>query len=253
MRKLVSLLLVLGVTMTYGQERQQVLDTVVAQELQEVVVTSGVITVAKDRKTPIALSTISAAEVQLKVGNLEFPEIMNNTPGVYATKQGGGYGDSRISLRGFDQTNTSKSLLQALKKHRGNSILWLNGDVVFDEKLLSVLLDDIEKNNSFIAVNTLSVADEEVKYTLKDGFVNELSKEVKNALGEAVGINFISSKDLDIFISQLEKCNANDYFEKGLENGIADDNLKVKAIDISKYNCIEVDFEEDLMNANKIV
>jgi len=40
MRKLVSLLLVLGVTMTYGQERQQVLDTVVAQELQEVVVTS---------------------------------------------------------------------------------------------------------------------------------------------------------------------------------------------------------------------
>jgi len=107
MRKLVSLLLVLGVTMTYGQERQQVLDTVVAQELQEVVVTSGVITVAKDRKTPIALSTISAAEVQLKVGNLEFPEIMNNTPGVYATKQGGGYGDSRITLRGFDQRNTS--------------------------------------------------------------------------------------------------------------------------------------------------
>ena len=42
-----------------------------------------------------------------KVGNLEFPEIMNSTPGVYATKQGGGYGDSRISLRGFDQRNTS--------------------------------------------------------------------------------------------------------------------------------------------------
>jgi len=38
---------------------------------------------------------------------MEFPEIMNKTPGVYATKQGGGYGDSRISLRGFDQTNTS--------------------------------------------------------------------------------------------------------------------------------------------------
>ena len=107
MRKLVSLLLILGVTMTYGQERQQVLDTVVTQNLEEVVVTSGVITVARDRKTPIALSIISAAEVQLKVGNLEFPEIMNNTPGVYATKQGGGYGDSRITLRGFDQRNTS--------------------------------------------------------------------------------------------------------------------------------------------------
>ena len=41
------------------------------------------------------------------MGNLEFPEVMNSTPGVYATKQGGGYGDSRISLRGFDQRNTS--------------------------------------------------------------------------------------------------------------------------------------------------
>ena len=107
MRKLVSLLLVLGVTMAFGQERVQLKDTVTTQELQEVVVSSGVITVAKDRKTPIALSKISAAEVQLKVGNQEFPEIMNNTPGVYATKQGGGYGDSRISLRGFDQRNTS--------------------------------------------------------------------------------------------------------------------------------------------------
>lgn len=153
----------------------------------------------------------------------------------------------------FDQTNTSKSLLQALKKHRGKSVLWFNGDVVFDEKLLSVLLKDIQENNSFISVNTLSVADEEVKYTLKNNFVNELSKEVKNGLGEAVGINFISSKDLDTFISQLEKCGDNDYFEKGLEMAIAQDNLKVKAVDISKYNCIEVDFAEDLKNANNIV
>ena len=75
--------------------------------LAEVVVSSGVIDVAKERETPIAVSTITAREVQLKVGNMEFPEIMNKTPGVYATKQGGGYGDSRISLRGFDQRNTS--------------------------------------------------------------------------------------------------------------------------------------------------
>jgi len=77
------------------------------QNLEEVVVSSGVIDVAKERKTPIAVSKITAKEILLKVGNQEFPEIMNNTPGVYATKQGGGYGDSRISLRGFDQTNTS--------------------------------------------------------------------------------------------------------------------------------------------------
>lgn len=75
--------------------------------LDEVVVTSGIIDIAKERETPVAVSTISAKEISLKVGNQEFPEIMNNTPGVYSTKQGGGYGDSRISLRGFDQRNTS--------------------------------------------------------------------------------------------------------------------------------------------------
>jgi len=75
--------------------------------LDEVVITSGVIDIAKVRETPIAVSTITARDISLKVGNMEFPEIMNTTPGVYATKQGGGYGDSRISLRGFDQTNTS--------------------------------------------------------------------------------------------------------------------------------------------------
>ncbi|MAE86249.1 MAG: TonB-dependent receptor [Flammeovirgaceae bacterium] len=75
--------------------------------LGEVVITTSVIDVAKTRETPVAVSSISPADITLKVGNMEFPEIMNRTPGVYATKQGGGYGDSRISLRGFDQSNTS--------------------------------------------------------------------------------------------------------------------------------------------------
>jgi outer membrane cobalamin receptor len=68
---------------------------------------ANVVDVAIARETPVAVSTISPSEIALKTGNQEFPEIMNRTPGVYATKQGGGYGDSRISLRGFDQTNTS--------------------------------------------------------------------------------------------------------------------------------------------------
>ncbi|MEQ8629408.1 TonB-dependent receptor [Ekhidna sp.] len=75
--------------------------------LAEVVITSNVIDVVKSRETPVAVSSISPAEISLKVGNQEFPEIMNRTPGVYATKNGGGYGDSRLSLRGFDQSNTS--------------------------------------------------------------------------------------------------------------------------------------------------
>ena len=77
------------------------------QMLEEITVTSDVIDIARTRETPVAVSTITPSDISLKVGNQEFPEIMNTTPGVYATKQGGGYGDSRISLRGFDQRNTS--------------------------------------------------------------------------------------------------------------------------------------------------
>ena len=153
----------------------------------------------------------------------------------------------------FDRTNTSKSLLQALKKHRDKSVLWFNGDVVFDEKILDILNPSIEENESFVAVNTSKVAEEEVKYTLKEGYINELSKTVKNGLGEAVGINFISSKDILNFINRLEECDDNDYFERGLELAIEKDDLKIKAIDISKYNCIEIDFIEDLENVNNML
>lgn len=152
----------------------------------------------------------------------------------------------------FDCTNTSKSLLKALKKFRNDATLWFNGDVVFDEKLLGELADDIQKNRSFIAVNTAKVSDEEVKYTLRDGYVHELSKEVMGGLGEAVGINFVSSDDMPHFIKRLEECADNDYFEKGLELAIRHDGIQVKPIDISAYSCIEVDFAEDLANANKL-
>ena len=104
MKKTLFLLFAMLWSMSIYSQNEAALDSIA---LEEVVVSSGIIDVAKERETPIAVSTITAREVQLKVGNMEFPEIMNKTPGVYATKQGGGYGDSRISLRGFDQRNTS--------------------------------------------------------------------------------------------------------------------------------------------------
>ena len=106
---------------------------------------------------------------------------------------------------------------------------------------------------SFVAVNTSKVAEEEVKYTLKDNYIDELSKTVENGLGEAVGINFISSKYIDSFIKRLEECDDNDYFERALEVAIEKDGFKIKPVDISEFNCIEIDFEEDLKNANNLI
>ncbi|MGY8918872.1 MAG: phosphocholine cytidylyltransferase family protein [Flavobacteriales bacterium] len=153
----------------------------------------------------------------------------------------------------FDQTNTAKSLLKAVKKNKDQSILWMNGDIVFDKNILLKLKEYTDKDISFVSVNTSKVAEEEVKYTLKDDYIDELSKTVKNGLGEAVGINFISSDYIEIFIKRLEECDDNDYFERALEIAIEEDGFKIKPIDISEFNCIEIDFEEDLKNANNLI
>ena len=73
--------------------------------LDEIVLVSN--SFAIDRKTPVAVSTIRAEEIEFKLGTQEFPEILKSTPGVYATKQGGGYGDGRINLRGFNSENVA--------------------------------------------------------------------------------------------------------------------------------------------------
>ena len=61
--------------------------------------------IVKERVTPVAATTISAKYIQENLGNQEFPEILRNTPSVYVTKEGGGFGDSRINVRGFEQNN----------------------------------------------------------------------------------------------------------------------------------------------------
>lgn len=63
--------------------------------------------VAVSRKTPVAVSSIEPIKIAEKLGTQEYPEILKSTPGVYATRQGGGFGDSRVNIRGFDMTNTA--------------------------------------------------------------------------------------------------------------------------------------------------
>lgn len=151
----------------------------------------------------------------------------------------------------YDTTNTCKSLLIALRSTGASGVLWLNGDVVFHPELLGLLTEAIDAEQSFVSVNTESVADEEVKYTLDaEGNIDALSKTVKNGLGEAVGINYIARADKAALITRLEECEDQDYFERGLELAIENDGLRIRAIDISQYPAIEVDFDADLVRAN---
>lgn len=72
--------------------------------LNDVVITSSV---AIARKTPVAVSTVTPAFIEERLGTQEFPEILKTTPGVYATKKGGAFGDSELRMRGFKSENVA--------------------------------------------------------------------------------------------------------------------------------------------------
>ncbi len=75
-----------------------------ATKLQDVVVTSSI---ARTRETPVAISELTAGTIEAKLGNKEFPEVLKSTPGVWATPEGGGYGDAKINMRGFKAPNVA--------------------------------------------------------------------------------------------------------------------------------------------------
>ena len=151
----------------------------------------------------------------------------------------------------YDQTNTSKSLMRALQASTSGGVLWMNGDVVFDPAALERAVSYIERDQSFVCVNTAQVSDEEVKFTVDaEGFIKDLSKTVVGGLGEAIGINYISSNHKAILLHHLKRVADQDYFERGLELCIEHDGLRIEPIDISDLYAVEIDFVEDLERAN---
>ncbi|WP_025742454.1 TonB-dependent receptor [Aquimarina pacifica] len=73
--------------------------------LEEIIITQT--SFAVDRKTPVAVSTIKADVIEEKLGTQEFPEILKSTPGIYATRAGGGFGDADVTIRGFNSVNVA--------------------------------------------------------------------------------------------------------------------------------------------------
>ena len=98
------------------------------QELEEVVVIGGgVIDLAEDRNTPVATSTIKGSEIQKKIGTQDITMTLVNTPSVYVSGQGGGFGDTRIAVRGFEQDNTAYMLNgQPINGMEDGKMYWSN-------------------------------------------------------------------------------------------------------------------------------
>lgn len=148
----------------------------------------------------------------------------------------------------FYITNTSKSLLSAVKD-LDDDVLWTNGDVVFDPE---VLRDVMQMPCNVVAVNRQRCGEEEVKYrTNEAGEIIAISKAIDNGEGEAVGVNKVQAEHLPALIRALERCEDQDYFERGIEHMIHE-KVVFKPLDISRHRCIEVDFAEDWRAAQEM-
>ncbi|MDH1603641.1 Plug domain-containing protein [Empedobacter sp. GD03739] len=94
---------------------------------ETLIIGKGVIDLQEDRKTPIAATTITKEVIEQKVGANDITQAFVNTPSVYVAGQAGGFGDSRIITRGFDQSNTAFLLNgQPINGMEDGKIYWSN-------------------------------------------------------------------------------------------------------------------------------
>lgn len=92
--------------------------------LEDVTITGQM---ARTQQTPVAVSQITALEIEERLAGQEFPEVLKHTPGVHANGQGGGWGDSEIWMRGFDNTNVATMINGVpMNDMEGGAVYWSN-------------------------------------------------------------------------------------------------------------------------------
>ena len=83
--------------------------------------------------TPVAYTTVDKERIEFRLGSQDLPMALNSTPSVYATQQGGGAGDARINVRGFNQRNVAVMINGVPQNDMENGwVYWSNWDGVAD-------------------------------------------------------------------------------------------------------------------------
>jgi hypothetical protein len=86
-----------------------------------------------DERTPVAYTNVTKADMEFRLGSQDIPMSLNTTPSVYATQQGGGAGDARINVRGFNQRNVAVMINGVPQNDMENGwVYWSNWDGVGD-------------------------------------------------------------------------------------------------------------------------
>jgi hypothetical protein len=131
-----------------------------------------------DEKTPVAYTTVTKADMEFRLGSQDIPMSLNTTPSVYATHQGGGAGDARINVRGFNQRNVAVMINGVPQNDMENGwVYWSNWDGVGDAT------SSIQMQRGLSAVNLATPSIGGTMNILTDPTAHERGGRVKQEIG----------------------------------------------------------------------
>lgn len=154
-------------------------------------------------------------------------------------------------------TNTGYSILVARKHLENEAFIKLDGDVIFDEKIIKKLFDT-DDSTSYVCTDSTSVDNEVIKVILgKEGEVKRISNKlpVVEVVGESIGIEKISVKTSSILFDELDsmmsdESNHQNYYEVAYDK-IIQKGAKFKAVDITGLHWVEMDNLADYNQAKQ--
>lgn len=154
----------------------------------------------------------------------------------------------------YATTGNNYSLWTTRPYADGHAMLMMDADILFDSRLLSLLLDSPHENG-LIVHKAGSLGEEEIKVELDDaGIVQLIGKEINPALagGESIGIEKFSASATPVLFRILDRRKTlNEFYEASFQEMI-DQGVEIHAVDSADFSCLEIDTFEDLETANAL-
>lgn len=155
----------------------------------------------------------------------------------------------------YDSTNNIYSLWLVKDEVEDKSFLLLDGDILFDKKIVDLLIN--QNHHSALALRCNGNVGKEDMKALTDqaGFVREINKSMApaKATGESIGIELFSAEtskklfaELQVMMETEKKVNV--WYEEAFQR-IIDQGSKIMAVDVGKLQCMELDTVEDFQQA----
>lgn len=175
--------------------------------------------------------------------------IKDNFPAIHVTF---------ISNEKFASTNNIYSLWMAQEIVRSKDFLLLDGDIIFDKKIVDLLLNG--RHQSALALRTSGhIGEEDIKVMIdKSGFVKEINKTMKpaEAAGESIGIELFLQDTSTRLFDELQRMiehekKVNVWYEEAFQR-IIDRGTRIATVDVGDLKCMELDTAEDFRNAENL-